>query len=182
MRKKLAIRKKNRQTNILLVDENDSITGFGEKLEVHKQGLLHRAFSIFVLNAENYLLLQKRADTKYHSPGMWTNTCCSHQSMDEDNDEFIHTRLREEMGIDCQLTYLFKHTYRAEFPNNMIEHEIDYIYLGHYNGSPKPNPEEVSDWRWEHCDILYDDIVANPDQYSYWFKEIFPIFYKKIFQ
>jgi isopentenyl-diphosphate delta-isomerase len=164
--------------SILLVDENDNITGKADKERVHKEGLLHRAFSIFVFNDDGELLMHKRSDSKYHSPGVWTNTCCSHQSETENEMLYIHERLSLEMGVDTELSFLFKHQYRAEFPNGLVENEYDHVYYGFFNGTPVPNPAEVSDWQWSDTEMLMVDISRRPENYSYWFKELLPLVLK----
>ncbi|MFW5807950.1 MAG: isopentenyl-diphosphate Delta-isomerase [Spirochaetota bacterium] len=161
--------------SILLVDEDDNILGTAEKLEVHQKGLLHRAFSVFIFNDEGDILMQKRSGMKYHSPNVWTNTCCSHQTSQTSEMQYIHGRLRQEMGFDTELAFLFKHRYRTQFDNGLTEHEIDHVYYGIYNGDPIPNPEEVAAWRWSDCDMVLRDISAKPDEYSYWFRELYPL-------
>ena len=161
------------QELIALANEKDEITGYAEKLEVHKIGLLHRAFSIFVLNNNNELLLQRRSLSKYHSGGLWTNTCCSHMFRDEDFNNSIHRRLIEEMGFDCELEYAFKLRYSVAFKNGLFENELDHIYIGHFNANPKPNSMEVCEWKWVSLDDLRKDISLNEDIYTFWFKLAF---------
>ena len=115
-----------------------------DKLEAHEKGLLHRAFSVFIFNDQGQVMIHQRALSKYHSPGLWTNTCCSHQQMGETNLEAAHRRLGEEMGFDCDLEEIFEFIYRAEFSNGLIEHEYDHVLIGHYNELPNINPEEVN--------------------------------------
>ena len=164
---------------LILVDEKNNVIGYGEKLKVHQEGRLHRAFSIFVLNDKDELLLQKRADKKYHSGGLWANTCCSHPLKGEDLEITIHQRLLHEMGFDCELKSLFNFIYKIDLDNNLTEHEYDYVFLGNYSGAPNPNPEEVSDWKWMGIQELNDDLQENPNGYVYWIKKAFPEFYKK---
>ena len=133
-------------SNVILVDTKDNQTGISEKLEAHKKGLLHRAFSIFLFNDQDQLLLQKRADEKYHSGGLWTNTCCSHPSPGEFLIKSAQNRLKEEMGISTSLSPLFSFIYKAEFDNGLIEHELDHVFIGTFNANPLPNPEEVGEW------------------------------------
>ena len=133
---------------ILTVDEKDNVTGKGEKMKVHREGKLHRAFSIFVFNSKSELLLQKRAKSKYHSGGLWTNTCCSHQRDGETLEKAVHRRLKEEMGFDCELKEVFTFTYRVKFDDGLIENEYDHVFFGKFDGKPEPNPEEVDDWKW----------------------------------
>ena len=158
---------------ITLVNEADVITGYEEKLLVHQKGLLHRAFSILIFNKDGQLLLHKRALSKYHSPGLWTNTCCGHPNQGEDLEDAIHRRLEEEMGFDCPLHFQFKFSYKAYFPENQLtEFELDHVYFGEYNESFEVNPEEVAEWRWVNVEHVKVEIAANPDQFTVWFKEI----------
>lgn len=157
---------------ILLVDENDKEIGYEEKHEVHRKGLFHRAFSILIFNSQKQLLLHKRERNKYHSPGLWTNTCCSHQRPNEVLSEAIHRRLKEEMGFDCQLKEVFTFSYRAEFTPELIENEFDHVFIGYYDGEVNPNPSEVEDYKWMKLEDIKIDMDNNPDKYTYWFKEI----------
>ena len=161
------------QAYVILVDENDIPIGKMEKIEAHEKGLLHRAFSVFIFNDKDELLLQQRALTKYHTPGLWTNTCCSHQKEGESNTAAGQRRLEEEMGFSVALSEIMSFTYKAPFSNGLTEHEFDHILIGHYNEEPKPNPDEVHDWKWEQLENIKIDIEANPDQYTEWFKIIF---------
>jgi isopentenyl-diphosphate delta-isomerase len=161
------------QELIALVNEKDEITGYAEKLDVHTKGLLHRAFSIFVLNSNSELLMQRRSFEKYHSGGLWTNTCCSHMFRDEDFSNSIHRRLKEEMGFDCELQYAFNFHYNVAFNNGLTENELDHVYIGYFNGNPIPNPMEVCEWKWASIDNLRKDILLNEDIYTYWFKIAF---------
>jgi isopentenyl-diphosphate delta-isomerase len=163
--------------NIILVNTENNIVGYGEKMQVHRDGLLHRAFSIFVVNQKGELMLQKRAVEKYHSGGLWANTCCSHPLKDENFDETIHIRLMHEMGFDCELEAFFKFIYRAELDNDMIEYELDQVFIGDFEGEPNPNPEEVEDWQWIDIEFLKQDLEQNPAIYVYWLKAAFPEFY-----
>ena len=144
--------------NLILVDEQDNITGYGEKMEVHREGRLHRAFSIFVVNNAGQLMLQRRALEKYHSGGLWANTCCSHPLKGEEPTETVHNRLQEEMGFDCALKPMFTFIYKAEFDNGLTEYELDQVYLGRYEGKPNPNPSEVCEWKWMDIEALKDDL------------------------
>lgn len=156
---------------VILVDENDNEIGIEDKLEAHEDGgKLHRAFSIFVFNDEGKLLIQRRADHKYHCPGKWANTCCSHPKPDEDVLKAAHRRIKEEMGFDCSMKELFSFQYKAEFDNGLTEKEIDHAILGKYNGNPDPNPDEVGDWKWIDPDELILDMDKNPEKYTKWFK------------
>lgn len=157
---------------IALIDENDNIIGYDEKLKVHEEGKLHRAFSIFVYNKMGEILIHKRAHEKYHSPGLWTNTCCSHLLENMSMDECTHDRLKFEMGFDTKLEYQFKFTYKETFGNGLTEYETDHVYFGHWEGSPKFNPKEVAEYKWVSLDFLINDIEKNADKYTYWFKYI----------
>jgi isopentenyl-diphosphate Delta-isomerase len=161
----------NDSLKIALVDENDKIIGFDAKDEVHKKGLLHRAFSIFVFNSKNQLLLQKRAVSKYHSGGLLTNTCCSHLVENVDFENYMHQRLREEMGFDCELSFRFSFTYRIEFDNGLTEYETDHVYTGIWDGIPKPNPDEADGFLWMDFEELKKDVEKSPEKYTYWFRE-----------
>jgi isopentenyl-diphosphate Delta-isomerase len=162
----------NENRNIALVNEADKITGFANKQEVHEKGLLHRAFSILVFNDKNEVLLQRRALTKYHSPGLWTNTCCSHLVEDCEFETYIHERLENEMGFDCELDFQFSFHYRIEFDNGLCENEIDHVYFGKWNGTPKPNHDEADGFMWIAIEELKTDLKNNPENYTYWFKEL----------
>lgn len=162
---------------LILVDENNNITGYDEKLKVHQEGHLHRAFSLFVVNKAGQLMLQRRAHGKYHSGGLWANTCCSHPLKGEDPEKTIHDRLMKEMGFDCELNPMFKFIYRVEFDNGLTEYELDQVYIGIHESAPSPNPEEVCEWKWMDIEALKDDIAASPDEYVYWLKAAFHEFY-----
>jgi isopentenyl-diphosphate delta-isomerase len=155
---------------ITLVDEFDKELGSVEKMEAHQKGLLHRAFSILVFNSNNELLLQKRDSKKYHSPGLWTNTCCSHPRYGEGLQEAVQRRLQEEMGFSCELKETFSFIYRAELDGNLIENEYDHVFIGTYDGEIILNPEEVEDFKWVKIDEVKADIKNNPNLYTYWFK------------
>lgn len=162
---------------LILVDEKDNITGYGEKLKVHQEGHLHRAFSLFVVNKSDQLMLQRRALDKYHSGGLWANTCCSHPLKGEDREETIHRRLKHEMGFDCELKPLFNFIYRAEFENGLTEYELDQVYIGFYESEANPNPCEVCEWKWIDIEELKNDLKNAPDKYVYWLKAAFNEFY-----
>lgn len=157
---------------IALVNQNDEVIGYDHKLVVHQKGLLHRAFSIFVFNSKREILLQRRALEKYHSAGLWTNTCCSHLPKGFQMESFIHQRLKEEMGFDCNLKYVETFKYYVDFQNGMIENEVDHIYFGLFEGEPSPDPAEVFEWRWVGINELKLDIRSNPGLYTYWFQFI----------
>ncbi|MDQ1284505.1 MAG: isopentenyl-diphosphate Delta-isomerase [Patescibacteria group bacterium] len=157
------------KNDIILVDESDKEIGTGEKMEVHRKGLLHRCFSIVIFNAKGEMLLQKRAAGKYHCGGLWTNACCSHPRPGEDIISAGKRRLREEMGIECELQETFQFTYRAEFENGLTEHEFDHVLLGKFDGKPHINPEEADDWRWVDVTKLKEEIAGNPEKFTPWF-------------
>jgi isopentenyl-diphosphate Delta-isomerase len=165
------------EQQLILVDAFDCAIGSAAKMKVHEEGLLHRAFSAFVVNSRDELLLQKRACSKYHSPGLWTNTCCSHPAPGEELRLAAEKRLMEEMGISCSLRWLFKFNYKATFENGLTEHEIDHVFLGRSNDTPLPNPQEVEDWRWVPMEALKADLKKNPRQYTYWLCQIYDRFY-----
>lgn len=158
--------------NIILVDKQGNRTGVAEKMHVHKSGLLHRAFSIFIFNSNGDLLLQKRAEKKYHSGGLWTNSCCSHQREGESLMESAHRRLKEEMGFDVPLEEKFAFSYQATFDNGLIENEYDHVLVGFYDRQVDPDRDEVDAYRWVAWDVLCKDVQENPDLYTAWFKEI----------
>jgi len=152
------------------------------KLEAHEKGVLHRAFSVFVFNENGELMLQRRSLVKYHSPGLWTNTCCSHQREGESNIESGKRRLNEEMGFTTELTEKTSFIYKAEFDNGLIEHEFDHILVGYFDNSPKINTKEVDSWKWMSMESVQDDINESPENYTAWFKIIFKKYYKFISQ
>jgi isopentenyl-diphosphate delta-isomerase len=157
---------------IVLVNENDENIGSIGKLEAHQKGLLHRAFSIIVWNNQNQILIHQRAFGKYHSEGLWTNTCCSHPKMGETVIEAAHRRLKEEMGFDCQLEQKFHFIYKVELENQLIENELDHVLIGEFNENPSPNPDEVNDYRWISLPELKKEIDEKPTTFTFWFKEI----------
>lgn len=156
--------------HLILVDMNDNETGIMEKSAVHKSGLLHRAFSVFVFNSSGELLLQQRSDIKYHSSGLWTNTCCSHPRYDEKMEYAVKSRLKEEMGISCDLEFEFSFIYKSIFDNGLIEHEYDHVYFGVCDAIPNPKISEVKSWKYVNLDYLKYDITENPHLYSEWLK------------
>jgi isopentenyl-diphosphate Delta-isomerase len=157
---------------VVLVDEKDNAIGTMEKLEAHRQGKLHRAFSVLVFNSGGEMLLQKRASGKYHSAGLWTNACCSHPSPGEKIEDATRRRLREEMGIELQPEFSYSFIYKISLENDLIEHELDHVYTATFDGEPEINSSEVQDWKFVNMHWLRDDIQANPDAYTYWFKLI----------
>lgn len=158
---------------VVLVDQDDQKLGLMEKQQAHVAGLLHRAFSVFVFNSKGELMIQQRAASKYHSPTLWTNTCCSHPRNNETYEEAAHRRLQEEMGFDCELEYKFNFIYKAHLENDLIEHELDHVFIGTFDEDPKLNPEEVMAYRWVELDDLKKDMEKNPQNYTAWFKIIF---------
>jgi isopentenyl-diphosphate Delta-isomerase len=169
--------KELQEEKVILVDTLDRPIGLMNKLEAHERAVLHRAFSVFVLNDKNELMLQQRAHHKYHSPLLWTNTCCSHQREGETNIEAGKRRLFEEMGFEVALKEMFHFIYKAPFDNGLTEHELDHVMIGYYNGEPKINPEEVESWKWMNVSDVKKDILENSHQYTAWFKIIFDEFY-----
>ncbi|MDK2770642.1 MAG: isopentenyl-diphosphate Delta-isomerase [Flavobacterium sp.] len=165
---------------VILVDTNDEPIGLMEKIAAHEQALLHRAFSVFILNDNNEIMLQQRAQSKYHSPLLWTNTCCSHQRPGETNIQAGKRRLREEMGFEVDLQELFHFIYKAPFDNGLTEHELDHVMIGKFNDEPNINKEEVEDWKWMSIEAIKQDMQQNPDVYTVWFKIIFDEFYHYI--
>jgi isopentenyl-diphosphate delta-isomerase len=159
---------------LILVDENDNQIGTQDKLSVHLEGILHRAFSVFIFNSKNELLLQQRSNIKYHSPGLWTNTCCSHPRPGESTLEACNRRLIEEMGMNTSLNFSFSFLYKFEFTNGLIEHEYDHVYIGKTDLKPKLNLNEVQDWKYISITNLEKDIDLNPDQYTPWLKICLP--------
>ncbi|MCK8522639.1 isopentenyl-diphosphate Delta-isomerase [Aquimarina sp. D1M17] len=168
------------EEKVILVNENDEQIGLMPKLEAHQKALLHRAFSVFVLNSKNELMLQQRAHHKYHSPGLWTNTCCSHQRDGETNIEAGTRRLQEEMGFITPLKNSVSFIYKAPFDNGLTEHEYDHVLIGNYESEPVINPDEVADWKWMGVEDVRDDIAKHPEMYTEWFKIIFDKFYSYI--
>lgn len=165
------------EENVILVNEKDEPIGLMPKMEAHEKAVLHRAFSVFVLNSQNEIMLQQRAHHKYHSPLLWTNTCCSHQREGETNIQAGSRRLFEEMGFKTDLKELFNFIYKAPFDNGLTEHELDHVMIGYYNDAPNINPEEVEDWKWMPIEAVKTDIQNHPDLYTIWFKIIFDQFY-----
>src|SRR4051812_24479938 len=165
------------EEKVILVNENDEQIGLMPKMEAHEKAVLHRAFSVFVLNANNEIMLQQRAAQKYHSPLLWTNTTCSHQREGETNIQAGTRRLREEMGFETELKELFSFIYKAPFDNGLTEHELDHVMIGYYNENPKINLDEVEDWKWMKIEDIKEDIEKQPEIYTVWFKIIFDEFY-----
>ena len=169
-----------KEEKVILVNEKDEQIGLMPKLEAHEKAVLHRAFSVFVFNDKNELMLQQRAQSKYHSPGLWTNTCCSHQRDGESNIEAGKRRLDEEMGFVVDLQESISFIYKAPFDNGLTEHEFDHVLLGKYNYEPVINIDEVASWKWMPLEEVKMDISLQPELYTEWFKVIFDKFYEHI--
>jgi isopentenyl-diphosphate Delta-isomerase len=155
---------------VVLVDGNDVPVGTAEKWSAHSEALLHRAFSIFLFDDDGNVLLQQRAPGKYHSAGLWSNTCCSHPRPQESTIAAAVRRLDEEMGITCGLTAAFSFVYRAPVGGGLIEHEYDHVFIGNTNATPSPDPAEVSNWKWMAPGALSADLRVNPGRYTYWLR------------
>ena len=158
---------------VILVDENDRQTGTCEKLEAHQRGLMHRAFSIFLFNKNGDFLLQQRANEKYHTPGLWSNTCCSHPRPDEEMEEALERKLFQEMGIHSLVEKVFDFAYRADFENGLVENEVDHVYFGEYNDSPNPNPSEIQSWKYSSFEEIKEEIAKHEASFTPWFKLVF---------
>ena len=168
------------EEQVILVDKNDNQIGLMPKMEAHEKALLHRAFSVFTFNDKNELLLQQRAADKYHSPLLWTNTCCSHQRNGETSLEAGKRRLQEEMGFTCELEEVFSFIYKAPFENGLTEHELDHVMVGKYNENPKINREEVESYKWMSLEAIKVDMEINPKIYTAWFTIIFKEYYSRL--
>ncbi len=168
------------EEKVVLVDLNDQPIGTMGKMEAHEKALLHRAFSIFVMNSKKELLIQQRAFGKYHSPGLWTNTCCSHQREGESNLDAGNRRLMEEMGMAVPMEELFTFIYKASFDNGLTEHELDHVMVGFSDEDPKINIDEVAAFKWMHINAVKEDLENNPNDYTVWFAIIFNRFYQHI--
>jgi isopentenyl-diphosphate delta-isomerase len=154
---------------LVLVDESDVATGSIEKMKAHETGLLHRAFSIFLYDDDGRMLLQRRALSKYHSAGLWSNACCGHPRPGETTSAGARRRLREELGVECSLDHLGSFCYRAELTNGLIEHELDHVFVGRFNGPVFPNPVEVADWRWTKVEAIAVELAVNSSRFTPWF-------------
>jgi len=168
------------EEKVILVNESDEQLGLMPKMEAHEKAKLHRAFSVFVFNDKGELLLQQRAANKYHSPKLWTNTCCSHQRDGETNIGAGKRRLQEEMGFVCDLKEVFWFVYKAPFDNGLTEHELDHVMVGYFNENPIINKEEVESYKWMTLNAVKIDIENNPKLYTAWFKIIFKESYEKL--
>jgi len=155
---------------VILVDENDNFIGTAEKIDAHKNSRLHRAFSIFIVNSKGEFLIQQRAEEKYHCPGLWANTCCSHPRPGESLEEAAHRRLQEEMGFDTRMEKVFSFIYKSKFENGLTENEYDHVFVGEWDGTPKNNLKEVAAYKWISKDVLKEDLKKNPEIYTTWFK------------
>lgn len=158
---------------VVLVDAMDEPVGTMEKMEAHVKAILHRAFSVFIFNEKGELMLQQRALSKYHTPGLWTNTCCSHPREGENTDDAAHRRMVEEMGFDCDFEEAFTFTYKADVGQGLTEHEFDHVFIGHSDKLPAINPEEVNDWKYMKLEDIKSDMKANPSSYTVWFRIAF---------
>ncbi len=154
---------------VVLVDEDDRVVGTEGKMAAHMAGKLHRAVSVFVFNTDGQLLLQRRAASKYHSAGLWSNTCCGHPRPGEEPERAAHRRLQDEMGFDCPLRSGFGFIYKRRLDGDLVEHEYDRVFVGHYDEAPSPAPDEVADWRWAGVDEVLTDLEATPQRYTAWF-------------
>lgn len=170
------------EEKVILVNEKDEQIGLMPKMEAHEKALLHRAFSVFVFNDKNELMLQQRAAHKYHSPLLWANTCCSHQREGETNIEAGKRRLQEEMGFVTELEDTISFIYKAPFDNGLTEHEFDHVMVGYSNQEPLINPDEVAAWKWMPLEEVRQDMVLHPEHYTEWFKIIFDKYYSHINQ
>jgi len=159
---------------VILVNEKDEMIGTMDKLDAHRAPYLHRAFSVFIFNSQGELLLQQRNPSKYHSGGLWTNACCSHPGPGEETKLAAEKRLLEEMGFSTPIEEIFQFTYSHEFENGLYEHEYDHVFIGVYNGVIKPDPEEVSDYRYDSLETIMTSLKADPSQYTPWFLIAFP--------
>ncbi len=168
------------EEHVILVDEQDNQLGLMPKMEAHEKAVLHRAFSVFIFNSDGDLMLQQRAAHKYHSPLLWTNTCCSHQRDGESNIAAGKRRLVEEMGFSTELKEVFSFIYKAPFDNGLTEHELDHVMVGYFDGVPEVNPEEVASFKWMSLEAIKEDIELHPNLYTAWFKIIFKESYSKL--
>ena len=158
--------------NVILIDSGDNPVGEMEKMEAHLKGSLHRALSVLIFNSKGEILLQQRAFSKYHTPGLWSNACCSHPRPGEDSLEAATRRLQEEMGFSAHLDKSFDFIYKAQFENGLIEHEFDHVFFGTFDGDPVINPEEANDFKWVKPVKLMEDVRSLPEMYTVWFRII----------
>ena len=170
----------NSSDEVIIVDPNDLAIGTAPKLDAHRSGLRHRALSVVIADKHGRLLLHQRAAGKYHSGGLWTNTCCSHPRPGEDVRDAAVRRLEEEMGIACPLSFMFSMHYRADVSNGLIEDEITHVFGGHFDGTPTPNPDEVLAWRWMTFADVARDVDERPALYTAWFRKIRHEFWSRV--
>ncbi len=166
----------NQPEYVVLVDSNDNELGTMEKMEAHEKGVLHRAFSLFIINDKGEMLIHQRAHSKYHSPGLWTNACCSHPRKDEDLRSAVVRRAQEELGIDVEPDYLFNFTYKAGFSNGLTEHEFDHVFVAKYSADFEFNEDEVHAYKYVDLKTLLNDVAMNPSDYTPWFIIALPKF------
>ncbi|CAN5793431.1 isopentenyl-diphosphate Delta-isomerase [soil metagenome] len=159
------------QERVILVQDDDTESGSIEKLEAHRRGVLHRAFSIFIMNPAGELLLQRRAAGKYHSAGLWSNSCCGHPRPGEGTHEAANRRLQEEFGFSCDLTHLFSFAYSAVLGEGLTEHEIDHVFVGWTSGEPAPDPQEIGEWRWLGIEQVRVWLEEEPEAFTAWFPD-----------
>lgn len=157
---------------VVLVDKEDNEIGTMDKMEAHLSGSLHRAFSVLLFDSSGKMFLQKRASSKYHSGGLWSNACCSHPKPGENINDAVTRRLKEELGIEVETTFSYKFVYRISFDNDLEEHEFDYVFMGTFDGTPDFNADEIEDWKFMDRQELMDDVDQNPNDYTHWFKLI----------
>jgi isopentenyl-diphosphate Delta-isomerase len=162
------------EKEVILVDESDEAIGAMEKMEAHRHGVLHRAFSVFIFNSNGQMLLQQRADTKYHSAGLWTNACCSHPAPGEEIKSAAEKRLQEELGFKAEIKPAFDFIYKVSFDNGLTEHEYDHVFVGYYDGEIKPDEDEVKEWKFMGMDDLAREMEREPDTFTSWFQIAFP--------
>lgn len=155
---------------VVLVDEKDNPLGTMEKMEAHEKGVLHRAFSVFIFNKNGEMLLQQRAFSKYHSGGLWTNTCCSHPREGETTIDAAHRRLQEEMGFDCKIEKVFDFIYKKKLDKGLIEHELDHVFIGEFDGEVCFNKEEVNAYVYVPVQVVLEEVNRQPEKYTEWFK------------
>lgn len=158
---------------VVLVDKNDRQVGVMEKMEAHKKALLHRAVSVFIINDKHEWILQRRASEKYHSSGLWTNTCCTHPFPNETNKDAAIRRLNEEMGMQTELSKVFDFIYKEKLDNELTEYELDHVFVGVSNATPQPNSDEASEWKTLSFEALDNDIKTNPENFTVWFRKIY---------
>lgn len=161
-------------SQVILVNEKDEVIGSMDKMQAHEEALLHRAFSIFIFNSDGKMLLQQRADEKYHSAGLWTNACCSHPMPGEETKDAATRRLKEELGFTTTLSYKFGFTYKSGYDNGLTEHEYDHVFTGFYDGEIFPNIDEVKDWKYFSLAEIHEILKENPENFTTWFKIAFP--------